>query len=308
MKKTEKSIPFDQTSDEPCPFQTADSQVALEWCAVLASQKIDFDLKREGEVWLFSPASAKFAAAEKNINDYENERDFFIRHQQEFATPPAPLKILKALPFIVCGFFLYLFFIITGPADAKSEILNRGILSPEAFFKKGEWWRTITSLTLHADYSHLMGNVLFLCLFATVAASQAGVGASLFFIFASGVLGNLSTITLLGEHSYNSLGASTAVFGALGIISILSLLRRKQGQSFLRHSILPLVSGMALLAFTGTSPGSDVTAHLFGFFWGIIFGIILNGLKNQRQNIIVQSIYFASTFLIIFYAWSLAAK
>ena len=308
MDNNKAIIPLDLINPEPCSFDSADAQVALEWCAVLASQKIDFDLSREGELWLFIISPGSFATAEKNISEYENERDFFYRHIQELDALPEPLRIVKSLPFIFCGFCLVFFFIITGPSSSDSDFFTQGMLSPKAFFKQGEWWRTITSLTLHADYSHLLGNVLFLCVFATVAATQAGIGASLFFIFMAGVFGNLSTISLFGENSYNSIGASTAVFGALGIIAILSLLREKPKRSFFKNNILPLISGVALLAFTGTAPGADITAHLFGFLWGLGFGILLNHLNIFRKNYIIQSMFFVTTFLIIIYSWSLALK
>lgn len=308
MKQDKTAIPFDPDSLEPCTFHTSDAQVALEWCAVLASQKINFELSREGDDWLFKTAPGNFANAEKNINDYESEREFFNRHRQEFDTPPEPLKMVQAFPFIICGLFLYLFFVITGPVDSNREIFNRGMLSPEAFFKHGEWWRTVTSLTLHADYSHLLGNVLFLCLFATVAANQTGIGTSLFFIFISGIAGNITTIIILGEKSYNSLGASTVVFGALGIIAVLSVFRRKNELSLLRNFMLPMVSAIALLAFTGTAQGSDIIAHFMGFTWGAVFGVVINRLKQLRGCVIVQTVFFALTFLMIFYSWSLALK
>ena len=307
MKLETSAIPVDLVNPEPCSFETADAQVALEWCAVLASQKIDFELNREGEVWLFKISPPNFTDAKRNIDDYENERDFFLRHQEEFDRPPAPLRLAKAMPFILCGILLGLFFMVTGTSDEKSIFFTQGMLSPHAFYREGELWRTVTSLTLHADFPHLLGNILFFAIFATITARRAGGGIALFFIFISGVFGNLSTITLFGENSYNSLGASTAVFGALGIIVSLSLLRPKPKHLFF-NNLLPLVSGIALLAFTGTAPGADVSAHLFGFLWGAGLGVLLNNLNKMRDNMIVQIIFFGITFLTIFYCWSLALR
>lgn len=298
-----QAIPYDLKSDEAGSFQTDDAQIALEWCAVLASQKIDFELSRAGEVWLFSISPASFADAEKNITEYEGERSFFSQQLQEIDTQAEPLRLDTSLPFLFCSMLLFFFYGMTGPVASNSQFFKQGMLDPTAFYKQGEWWRVITALTLHADFPHVLGNCIFLTIFATIAGLQVGPGLALFSILISGILGNISTVLLFGSGSYTSLGASTAVFGALGIISILGMFNRTTKKAGCLKKWAPLAAGAALLAFTGTSSGSDLTAHLLGFTWGIGAGGGLIKLKQYRNNFTFQGIIYILAFSVIYYAW-----
>lgn len=302
--KPSQPIPFDLQSNEPGSFQTDNAQVALEWCAVLASQKIDFELSREGDEWQFSISPANFANAEKNITEYESERGLFDRQIQEIDTPPKPLELANSLPFVICSLFLLLFYGITGPVSMKSHFFDQGILNPKAVYKQGEWWRAITALTLHADLPHVLGNCIFLTIFATIAGMKIGPGLAVFMILLTGVLGNCSNLVLFGASSYSSLGASTAVFGALGIISMLSMLNRKKDIKFKKW--VPLAAGAAILAFTGSSSGSDLAAHLFGFLWGVGAGAVLSRFQGEKNNFYLQGIFYIAAFALVYFAWNQA--
>lgn len=308
MKPVTTPIPFDLESGETGCFQTDNSQVALEWCAVLASQKIDFELSREGDLWLFCIPEPDFKNAEKNISEYEQERQSFNKNLEEFNTPSTPLELGKSLPFIFCSIFLLLFHMITGPVKPKAPYFNEGTLNSAALFKQGEWWRLITALSLHADFPHVMSNCLFLIIFATIASFQVGPGVALISILISGIAGNLSTVGILGFKSYSSLGASTAVFGALGIITALGWLEYSKKATRLTKlkKWAPLVAGLALLSFTGTAPGTDLIAHLFGFIWGLVIGLFINKIKSYKNQFIMQGILYVISFLIVFFAWSRA--
>ena len=308
IEKTPPS-PIDISDPDSCFFDTSDAQVALEWCAVLASQKIDFELSREGEVWLFYISPANFANAERHISEYEGERGFFRRQLEEIDSPLQPLRILKTLPFLLCSLLIFLFYIITGPSVSKNIFFTRGILSPKAFFNQGQWWRAITSLTLHANYSHVLGNCIFMTIFASIAGMQIGAGFAVFGILLTGILGNLSTLYLFGSDSYNSLGLSTAVFGALGIISMLGMFNKSNlNRRGLLRNWAPLAAGVTLLAFTGTAVNSDVAAHLFGFCWGLGVGGLLNKTRNYRDNLVLQGIFYVVPFAVVYYAWIIALK
>lgn len=89
-------------------------------------------------------------------------------------------------------------------------------------------------------------------------------------------------------HVHLSVGASTAVFGALGIL--VALVWRR---GFLRHTpwrrrFAPIFAGIALLAYTGTAgENTDLGAHLFGFVaglgigWALARDALLDGRRAQ---------------------------
>jgi rhomboid protease GluP len=85
----------------------------------------------------------------------------------------------------------------------------------------GEWWRTITALTLHADIVHLASNIVAGGVFGIALAQFLGPGLAWSAILISAGMGNeLNALAHPADHT--GVGASTAVFAALGLVSVLS--------------------------------------------------------------------------------------
>ena len=137
----------------------------------------------------------------------------------------------------------------------------------------GEIYRTVTSLMLHANYPHLAGNIAGIAIFGTAVCNITGAGVGWLMILSSGILGNLANAALL-RYSHISIGASTAVFGAVGILAAYQLCRKIKIVEQRTKAWLPIAGGLALLGFLGTGLHSDLTAHLFGFVAGICLGLI----------------------------------
>ncbi len=136
----------------------------------------------------------------------------------------------------------------------------------------GEVYRTVTALLLHADAVHLLGNMAGLAVFATAVCYFAGWGAGTLMVLFSGSAGNLINAWVYGS-GHLSIGASTAVFGAIGILSGYQFFRRRKNAFHKTAAWLPLACGLALLGFLGTGDHVDLAAHLFGFLVGILAGI-----------------------------------
>lgn len=135
----------------------------------------------------------------------------------------------------------------------------------------GELYRCVTALLLHADAAHLAGNMAGIVLFGTAVCGIAGTGLGWLAILGCGALGNLLN-AVVHETGHLSVGASTAVFGAVGLLCALQAVYAvRTGQGW-RQVFLALGGGLGLLAFLGTSVRSDVGAHLFGFLFGILMG------------------------------------
>jgi len=143
----------------------------------------------------------------------------------------------------------------------------------------GQWWRLVTALTLHADWLHLFSNLTLGGIFIVSLCRELGAGLAWSLLLGSGILGNLANAWLqLPDH--RSVGASTVVFGAVGILAAVSLVRnRRQIQS---RWPLPVAAGLALLALLGTEgKQTDLGAHLFGFAFGIGLGMTAEYLVER---------------------------
>jgi membrane associated rhomboid family serine protease len=143
----------------------------------------------------------------------------------------------------------------------------------------GEVYRCVTALLFHSDWGHLLANAFGLAVFGTVAAMHSGWGMGWLMILATGAVGNLlNAAWYAGNHV--SIGASTAVFGAVGLCSAMTFIARMRRSQRTWRDWLPIGAGMALLAFLGASPRTDLLAHLFGFGVGILIG----GLYAWRRS------------------------
>jgi membrane associated rhomboid family serine protease len=152
--------------------------------------------------------------------------------------------------------------------------VDRGVLEI-GLIERGEWWRAFTALTLHADLGHLLANLAFGVLFAYPAGQFVGVGVAwLAIVLAAGSANAVDMI--LHPPTHTVLGASTAVFAALGLTSAFSWQRRASRVLTWMQRAAPLVAGVALLAFTGVGgERTDVLAHALGFLAGGISGLAL---------------------------------
>ena len=84
----------------------------------------------------------------------------------------------------------------------------------------------------------------------------------------------------LSPAGHSVLGASTAVFVALGLASAFTWRRRAWSVLTRMQRAAPLVAGVALLAFTGAGgERTDLLAHLFGFAVGAIAGSALSLIR-----------------------------
>jgi membrane associated rhomboid family serine protease len=147
-------------------------------------------------------------------------------------------------------------------------VLDRGFLA------RGEWWRVFTALTLHADMLHLLSNLAFGALFGYPAARYFGPGVAWLLILLGGGLA-YGIDALLHPPEHDLLGASTAVFTALGIVAAYGWRRHLREWTPWVRNASPLVAGFALLAFTGTGgENTDILAHFVGFGVGAGLGAL----------------------------------
>jgi membrane associated rhomboid family serine protease len=114
----------------------------------------------------------------------------------------------------------------------------------------GEWWRNFTALGLHADLGHLASNLVFGSLLGLLLAQLLGAGLAWLAILLAGALGNALN-ALLHPAAHTAIGASTAVFAALGILAALTWSHRAPLWRYGLRRWLPLAAGVMLLAYLG---------------------------------------------------------
>lgn len=175
-----------------------------------------------------------------------------------------------------------------------------------ALIRDGEWWRVFTALTLHKDIGHLLGNLGFGAFFGFLAARVIGSGVTwLSVVLSAGLANGLNTWLLVASH--RSIGASTAVFAALGLVAGFVWRGRLMAQERWPYRLGPIVGGIALLAYTGTGDEStDIGAHLAGFVCGFASGIVLTHIAALFRSVQLQWLCGLGAPAVIAGAWWLA--
>jgi rhomboid protease GluP len=173
--------------------------------------------------------------------------------------------------------------------NADPTLVDRAASSSRGLIGDHEWWRPFTALFLHGDFPHLAGNLLSGLFFGTLVARSIGPWRGWALILACGAIGNSLTAALTWPESFTSIGASTAVFGALGILSGLgfaTLLRARLNLPWAKLTA-PLVAGIILLGWLGGgAPGgnTDVLGHVFGFGSGLGAGLLIGRLNPATSG------------------------
>jgi len=213
----------------------------------------------------------------------EHLRQYEIERLNKPPPPPPP----KLHPYAWAGSLIYAL-IVTGVAFA----ISNGLWRLDAFdvgeldaglVQEGQWWRVWTALTLHLDGPHLAANTLAGVWFGYLASRLLGTGNAWFLVVMGAGLANWIE-AFFGPATHRSVGASTAVFTALGLLSAYSWRTRLAYPQRWALRWGPLVAGVVLLSWTGTGgqsleePGGgagqsvDVLAHALGFAVGLLAG------------------------------------
>jgi len=150
-------------------------------------------------------------------------------------------------------------------------LLNRGAFT--------QIWRFLTAIFLHGSLSHLTLNLFGIIFFGLILEKLVGSKKFLYIFFLSGIFANL--VSVFFYHS--SLGASGAVFGIIGALTII----KPFTPVFAFGLILP-ISVASIFWIVGdilrelyAETGVGHIAHLSGIGIGILFGIYIRSKKGK---------------------------
>ena len=285
--KAERSTDSDWASIIDIPAgnrnRRPDSNQLRNWALVLSARNIPFRLlPAERPTDLLVPESMRDIAC--------HEIKLFLEENRNAAPPvenifiPADNAIISISVLLLLGIFHNLtYFQVSGFGHASIDWLQLGSANNIKILN-GEWWRVVTALTLHADGQHLMGNILIGGYFVVRLCQWIGSGLGWSLILASGITGNIIN-AFVQNAGHNSVGASTAIFGAIGIAGAIGTVQSKRQRA--KRSVLPLAAAGILLAFLGAGASdshTDIGAHLFGFISGITFGV-LAGIYIEEKGL-----------------------
>jgi membrane associated rhomboid family serine protease len=210
------------------------------------------------------------------------------------------------LPVILTMAALTLFYYVTGPYDPESIWFSAGAGNSSAVLRQGHYFRLVTALCLHSDFSHLAGNVLIGGFLLHFYLQISGTGIGLLSMLGAAAAGNYVNVLVHGP-GHISIGFSTAVFALIGLLSAHQIVEHKRG--FGIRMLVPFMAGAGLLAMLGsTGVRTDLGAHLFGLAGGLVLGIIYGLLPTDRfkTSSFVQTGCLLMTIFIVLVCWNTA--
>ena len=279
---------------------TPDRRRIDEWATVLAAGGIPHRLRSRLDGWALIVAARDADAARETLDAYDREN--LVETSPAQHTSAAPVRGAAAVGLVV-GLALIAFFAVTGPRADRSAWFDRGG-ADAARIVAGQWWRTVTALTLHADAPHVLGNAAASAVLVGAVSYQLGPGVGLWLVLLAGAGGNAFTAIVRGAH-YSSVGASTALFGAIGILAATQVMAG--GRRPVAHKRwIVVAASLALLALLGVSPDADLLAHLFGLLVGGGLGAIAALVRPWPLRPMTQWALAVAAALFVTGAWRFA--
>lgn len=277
------------------------------WALVLDSRSIPCCIDTDGSGWQLLVPEKHLESARKELQLYEEKNLDWPP-----PLPPARRLVENTLPTVSILLLLAIFHNLT---LLGFSIPGRGIIDLNEIgaahagdILNGQWWRLVTALTLHADILHLLSNLTIGGVFIVLLCRELGSGLAWSVLLASGVFGNLLNAWVQAPD-HRSLGASTTVFGAVGLLAAITVVRYRH--HLRRRWFVPVAAGLALLAILGTEgKQTDLGAHLFGFCFGLLCGFVAEYLmgKRGRPGRVLNAVLVLISGSIVVVAWWAALK
>jgi membrane associated rhomboid family serine protease len=283
-----------------------DGRKVSELALVIKALGVPHGISSRADGYYFLVPAARAARVRAALSEYEDEN-------RNWPPRPAPRERLPfagspRLPLLYAG-VLGVLFLLSGAAASHSAWFDVGT-SVSARIARGEVYRAVTALTLHADAGHLLGNVGGGAVFLWATARRLGAGKAALLTLAAGTIGNLANALLhvLRHQPHASIGASTAVFGVVGILVGTQARRNREvGTRKWTDVAGPWVGGAAILGMLGASEHSDLWAHFFGLVAGAALGLVFARPQTRASEARwVQPVLALVTVAILAGSWAIA--
>lgn len=288
------------TEDPRVVFESRNRQSCADRALVLSALQIPHEIVDDANSCALIVPGVFSAQATREIQHYDEEN------------PPARAQPVRVIDYqdAVPGLVGYVAIVCAVAGMAGFSFFDTNWFAAGRIdgvaIRNGEVWRLFTALTLHSGVKHLLGNIVFGVFFGFFAGRLLGSGYAWLTIVLAAALGNAIN-TMLLEDVHRSIGASTAVFAALGLVAGYVWKGRLMRQDRWSNRYGPVVGGLALLMYTGTGgPTTDIGAHLLGFVCGFCAGIFLIKIEPLPRGAGPQLVAGAMAFSLVCLSWIVA--
>lgn len=172
-------------------------------------------------------------------------------------------------------------------AGARCEIANDESATP--FPHKNVWLAALVSMFLHGSVVHLGGNLLFLWIFGNNVEDRLGRFAFVVFYLAGGLVASAAHVAANPLSTVPVVGASGAIAAVMGAYLVWFPRARVTTLFFFGlvwfwpvQARLLLIAWFVLQFFTDPNSGVAWVAHVAGFVFGVVVGVLLRPKRQPR--------------------------
>jgi membrane associated rhomboid family serine protease len=142
----------------------------------------------------------------------------------------------------------------------------------------GQWYRLLTAAFLHANFSHILFNMLTLAIIGSAVEAELGSIRFVALYLASALGGSVASY-LVSKPYVIGLGASGAIFGLMGAYFVLARYKRWETRTIVGLIVINLV-------ITFADSNIDWRAHLGGLITGaaVAFGMTRLSLTRTTRS------------------------
>ena len=230
--------------------------------------------------WKIDPATGEVTHNPHSPSKMLNLRTLIQRATDEkikrtyILRPIAKSHLTFAL--IITNLLIYMMVLSQGPLNIDS-LLQFGAISPERILEHGEYYRLLTAMFLHGNFTHLFFNMFSLYVFGSRVERYYGTTAFGIIYVVSGLVASVSS--LLFSQSV-SVGSSGAIFGLFSACFLITFLFKRSVDGLSYQAIFPML--LINLGIGFVIPQIDNFGHLGGLVAGLILGYFFcRRLKNN---------------------------
>jgi membrane associated rhomboid family serine protease len=224
----------------------------------------------------------------------------------------------RTVPYVTVGLivanFLVWFWELSSPGvdvhvfrDGYYPCALHGPCHPPLGFHALPWYEGVfTGMFMHASWTHILGNMLFLWIFGNNVEDTLGHVGFLFWYLAAGVVAMAAqtfvTLEFAGVHaaSVPNIGASGAIAGVLGAYFVLFpgarvltliffIIREIPAFWFLGiWFVLQVWTGGLALEHPQSGGGVAFFAHIGGFAFGVVTGLLLVARRREPRQLYLR--------------------
>ena len=175
--------------------------------------------------------------------------------------------------------------------DSDPDACERNDSSPPVYPDKNIYLAVLFSMFFHGSWLHLLGNMLYLWVFGNNIEDTFGVPKFVAFYLLSGLAATVAHVAVQPNSTVPIVGASGAIAGVMGAYLVLFPNIRIRSLIFLGFFLFFRdISAKWLLGFwfvlqffTGPNSGVAWMAHVGGFVFGMLVGLVYKSVARPEQ-------------------------